>query len=78
MSAWAELVNADGSDEWLETCNAALLEVQRETLHRAAEKIRAGAPEAAEGGIFTVPAGRAHGRVVGLLEAADFIDPEVE
>lgn len=41
MSAWAELVNADGSDEWLEKCEAALLEVQRETLRKAAEKIHA-------------------------------------
>lgn len=34
MSAWIEVVNADGSDEWLETCNAALVEVQRETRRR--------------------------------------------
>lgn len=40
MSAWAELVNSDGSDEWLELCNAALAEVQREALWGAAEKIR--------------------------------------
>lgn len=41
MSAWAELVNRDGSDEWLELCNAALKEVQAETSRRNAEKIRA-------------------------------------
>ena len=45
MSAWAELVNANGDDEWLDKCEAALLEVQRETLRKAAEKIRRGWPE---------------------------------
>lgn len=40
MAAWAELVNANGDDKWLSLCEAALLEVQRETLHRAAEKVR--------------------------------------
>ena len=34
MSAWAKLVNADGSDEWLELCNRALVEVQGETAQR--------------------------------------------
>jgi hypothetical protein len=33
--AWARLVNSDGSDEFLELCNAALLEIQKETLARA-------------------------------------------
>ncbi|MGV9659117.1 hypothetical protein ACWDR5_19395 [Streptomyces koyangensis] len=39
MSAWAQVVNADGSDEWLELCNAALLEVQREQSRRDALRI---------------------------------------
>lgn len=38
--AWAEIVNADGSDEWLAKCSAALAEVQSETARRNAEKIR--------------------------------------
>ncbi|UNZ20572.1 hypothetical protein [Streptomyces sp. 891-h] len=42
--AWALLVNADGSDEWLEQCNAALAEVQEETraktLRHAIEQAR--------------------------------------
>lgn len=33
--AWALLVNADGSDEWLEQCNEALAEVQREARRKA-------------------------------------------
>ncbi|MFF1684660.1 hypothetical protein [Streptomyces sp. NPDC058254] len=33
--AWALLVNADGADEWLQLCNAALVEVQRETRSKA-------------------------------------------
>ncbi|MFE1089567.1 hypothetical protein ACFW5K_19975 [Streptomyces albidoflavus] len=40
MSAWVQVVDADGSDEWLELCNAALLEVQREQSRRNAAKIR--------------------------------------
>ncbi|MFE1126769.1 phiSA1p31-related protein [Streptomyces albidoflavus] len=40
MSAWAQVVNADGSDEWLELCNAALLEIQREQSRRDDAKIR--------------------------------------
>jgi hypothetical protein len=39
VSAWAELVNADGSDEWLELCNKALAEVQREAGRRIASRI---------------------------------------
>ncbi|MEU2603209.1 hypothetical protein [Streptomyces albus] len=43
--AWALLVNADGSDEWLEQCNAALIEVQQttrtRTLREAIEALRA-------------------------------------
>jgi hypothetical protein len=33
MSAWAQIVNGDGSDEWLELCNQGLAEVrsQRDT-----------------------------------------------
>ncbi|MEV4228116.1 hypothetical protein AB0J81_13650 [Streptomyces bobili] len=40
MSAWAELVNSDGSDEWLELCNKALAEVQAETSRRNAASIQ--------------------------------------
>jgi hypothetical protein len=28
MTAWSEIVNSNGSDEWLELCNAALAEVK--------------------------------------------------
>lgn len=45
MSAWNEIVNADGSDEWLELCARALAEIQAETSRRNARKIRAEAPE---------------------------------
>ena len=41
MSAWPEIVNADGSDEWLQMCSAALVNIQREAGRRAAEEIRA-------------------------------------
>jgi hypothetical protein len=34
MSAWAELVNSDGSDEHLKLCDRALKEVQKEALGR--------------------------------------------
>ncbi|MER7922154.1 hypothetical protein ABTY96_03285 [Streptomyces sp. NPDC096057] len=45
MSAWAELVNHDGSDEWLDLCNRALLEVQQETTRRNAARIQAAREE---------------------------------
>jgi hypothetical protein len=40
MSAWAQLVNSNGSEEHLELCNEALMEIQRETARKLAEKIR--------------------------------------
>ncbi|MEV7814269.1 hypothetical protein AB0P05_26620 [Streptomyces flaveolus] len=40
MSAWAQIVNSDGSDEWLELCNKALTEVQAETRRKMAAKLR--------------------------------------
>lgn len=45
MSAWMELVNTDGSDEHLELCSRALLEVQAETLHRAARRAESENPD---------------------------------
>ncbi|WP_228973420.1 hypothetical protein [Streptomyces sp. DH12] len=71
MSAWAELVSRDGSDEWLELCSRALEEVQRETSRRNAEKIRESTLHLA--GTVTGDSVR---RVVNEL-AADLIDPEV-
>jgi hypothetical protein len=67
MSAWAELVNANGSDEWLEMCSRALLEVQRETSRRNAAKIRAAYEGRGtdEDNWITNP-----------YDAADLIDPE--
>lgn len=38
--AWAEIVNHDGSDEWLALCSAGLAEVQNDTTRRNSEKIR--------------------------------------
>lgn len=72
MSAWAELVNSDGSDEWLELCSKALTEVQAETSHRNAERIR--------GHDFDATlVGTRCGCSEGLTdEAADLIDPEKE
>lgn len=69
---WAHIVGADGSDEWLQTCSAALAEVQRETLSRAAQKIRRE---------LTNPDQRSYdaarwNRVVDLC--ADLIDPDKE
>lgn len=66
MSAWAEIVTADGSDEWLEKCEAALLEVQHETRRRAAEKIRLRGSAHMALGHIAWPFG----------EAADLIDPD--
>jgi DNA-binding SARP family transcriptional activator len=66
MSAWAELVNHDGSDEWLELCNNALVEVQTETARKLAEKIRSQDP------VEAALAGQDAWRI-----AADLIDPEV-
>jgi hypothetical protein len=68
MSAWAEIVNADGGDEWLEKCNAALLEVQSETLRRAARRIRN--PEELRD--YT------DDHMSDCNMAADLIDPEVD
>lgn len=45
MSAWTELVNADGSDEHLALCSRALVEVQAETLRRAARRAEAENPD---------------------------------
>lgn len=39
MSAWLDVVNRDGSDEWLAVCSAALVEVKRETLRQAAARL---------------------------------------
>lgn len=39
MSAWAELVNSDGSDEHLRLCNAALEEVQTQQRKQDAIKL---------------------------------------
>lgn len=70
MSAWMEIVNAQGDDEWLEKCSAALEEVQRETLRRAATKIRdmADRNDMVGNELETLTA----------MRAADLIDPEVE
>jgi hypothetical protein len=73
MGAWMELVNADGSDEWLEKCSAALEDVQRETLRRAAKKIRAASAHYAAFRSEDMQARADHGR-----RMADLIDPEVE
>ncbi|MFC8583208.1 hypothetical protein ACFUGD_01320 [Streptomyces sp. NPDC057217] len=67
MSAWAQLVNADGSDEHLELCNAALVEIQTEYARRLAEKLRT----ANWAGEFA-----AH-EVDGVDAAVDFISAEV-
>lgn len=69
MSAWAELVNANGSDEWLELCSRALEEVQRETSRKNAAKIRAHITDViTEHGIGYSDQG--------WFGAADLIDPE--
>lgn len=39
MSGWLDVVNKDGSDEWLEVCNAARIEVQRVTMDRAIRRL---------------------------------------
>jgi hypothetical protein len=40
-TAWTDIVNERGEDEWLTLCDKALREVQAETLRRAVKKIRA-------------------------------------
>ncbi|OSC76504.1 hypothetical protein B5180_01740 [Streptomyces sp. BF-3] len=69
MNAWLELINTDGSDEWLELCSRALVEVQEETLRRAAKKIRAKADTFSNWDFTTRR---------DMREAADLIDPDVE
>ncbi|MFF3363573.1 hypothetical protein [Streptomyces misionensis] len=71
MSAWAQIVNSDGSDEWLELCTKALLEVQAETSRRNAAKIRALGITQWEGMNESV-------RMLRKMraQAADLIDPE--
>jgi hypothetical protein len=71
VSAWAEVVNHDGSDEWLELCNRALQEVQRETSRRNAEKIRTASPEH-----YMCDSGFGDTACT-YAEVADLIDPEV-
>lgn len=41
MSAWAQMVNSDGSDEHLELCNRALIEIQTEHARQLAGQMRA-------------------------------------
>ncbi|WP_097964580.1 hypothetical protein [Streptomyces sp. or20] len=62
MSAWAELVNADGSDEWLELCSRALVEVREEALRRAVRKQLAEVQAAESRGLALSPR-----YVVGIL-----------
>lgn len=38
-TGWLDVVDKDGSDEWLHTCNAALVEVQIETLNQAIRRL---------------------------------------
>lgn len=66
MSAWAQLVNQDGSDEHLSLCNAALIEVQDQYARRLAQAIRSENPD------------RSDGWSDGAEWAADLIDPDVE
>ncbi|MYY03082.1 MULTISPECIES: hypothetical protein [unclassified Streptomyces] len=73
MSAWMDLVNADGSDGWLELCNRALVEVQEETLRRAARKIRDVGVDEWEG--MSDAARRIR---QARAAVADLIDPDVE
>jgi hypothetical protein len=67
MTAWIELALADGSDEHFALCNRALVEVQQETLRRAAAKIRA-----QHAAVYDDAGQRT---AEGLLRAADLIDP---
>jgi hypothetical protein len=59
--AWSQLVGWDGSDEFLELCSAALLEVQAEAGRRLARRQRAYLENAPE---------------TGTLELIAVIDPE--
>lgn len=77
MSAWPEVVNADGSDEWLETCSDALIEVQRESNRRAAEKIRAHTAANYEHVISAYGWAYANGWKVGRDHAASLVEEEV-
>lgn len=43
-NAWMEIVNAKGDDDWLQTCELAMREIQRVALQRAAAKIRRAIP----------------------------------
>lgn len=69
MSAWAELVNLDGSDEHLRLCNAALEEIQTQQRKRDAMKLHLWADEFGD-----TPTQRALAAVV--REAGDRIHPE--
>lgn len=70
MSAWAEIVCADITPEWLAMCNRALAEIQTEQRRKDAAKIRA---HAATGDLNACE----YGTNENVLEAADLIDPEV-
>lgn len=64
MSAWTEIVNRDGSDEWLDLCNRALNEMQANQLRRSTRLIRECNPD------------RSPEFSDGVQWAADLIDPE--
>lgn len=66
MSAWAQLVNLDGSDEHLRLCEGALKEVQQEYARKLARAIRLENPD------------RSEDWSDGAEWAADLIDPDVE
>lgn len=72
MSAWQDLVNYDGSDEYLALCSAALAEVQQDYAARLARKIRAFAEQ--EDGHLGSTSATVY--VQGIRDAASLIDPE--
>lgn len=69
MSKWDEIVNANGEDEWLQMCNEALVEVQREHAHKLAELIRKDIGPVKDS---------SDNFIRGASYAADLVDPEVE
>lgn len=71
MSAWAEIVFADSSDEWVAKCVRALAEIQTEQQRRDAAKIRKLKADVG-------PAAHTTEAVREILEwAAQDVDPEV-
>lgn len=68
MSAWAEIINADGSDEWLAKCSEALGEIQAEQRRRSAALVRSKIAEWSGMSDYVKPGNSVKASIADLIE----------